>query len=412
MTTPCIAIHGVGHHEKGHIKARLQETLGKTRLGGSLSVEEFNWDELVEHSGQRPIRDFLWFLEATAESISVSARLGLRDGATPLERALGSLQFHLHRICQWVIALAIGGIVAGTVSPLMMSIPNHLPGLPVDYVGALAWLPGALKLSSITILVLSGSIFALGLLRAVTSLSVRPLSESVRSIFLLYLQPILVILSGVLAIRWTSVTLPVWFLGGSLLLVLVLADYIPSLISGEPFSYAAELRYLAYLFLAAGALVLLQLRFTNVWFGAFLKVMLDIFRYLGDPHYRLRVHHALDEVVQRLRAAHPTPGRFILVAHSLGSVIALDSLLSSRFWRATDELHLITMGSPIRRLFQRFFPSIFFPVSIDQLARRAAGRVRALYWINIFRPFDFIGTALGLSRSEVGVDKSTGQSRR
>ena len=411
MTVLCVAIHGVGSQKELVIKSQVEETLGKTRFRDSVIVEEFNWDKLVEHSSQRSIRDMVWFLEATAENISVSSRLGLRSGNTGVQRFFGALQFHGHRLCQWIIALSIGLIATGTITPLVMSIPNLMFGLSTSYDSIFRWLPITLNFLFVAVLFLSGFVLAIGLIRAAMALSVRPLNEAVRSTVLLYLQPILVFISGMLATKWTSVTRPVWLFGGFILVVSMIA-YVFSLFSGEPFFYGATLKYSAYVLLAAAALVLLQLKLSHVWFGIIVKVLLDIFRYLGDPKYRLSVHQSLDNKLEDLRTSHGDNSQFILLAHSLGSVIAVDSILTSSFWRQGDTVYLITMGSPIRRMFQRFFPKILLPASTVPMAQSAASRVGSLYWVNVFRPFDYIGKALSLGRHGVGVDASTRERSR
>jgi len=120
----------------------------------------------------------------------------------------------------------------------------------------------------------------------------------------------------------------------------------------------------------------------------FLKVVSDIVRYLGDPEYRRRIHSHLGKTLTSLEA-----GPVVVVAHSLGSVIAVDSLLSwPEAWSRYQSVRLLTCGSPLRRLFRRFFPDSY-PAPAE-LASRLARLYGNLRWRNVFRPLDYVGGRL------------------
>ena len=93
-------------------------------------------------------------------------------------------------------------------------------------------------------------------------------------------------------------------------------------------------------------------------------------------------------------------------------MIALDSLVNSPAWTASDSAVLVTFGSPIRRFFIRFFPRYLFPASVDASARIVASRLRHFTWINIHRRWDYVGSGLGLGRAGLGADICTGQGWR
>ena len=90
-------------------------------------------------------------------------------------------------------------------------------------------------------------------------------------------------------------------------------------------------------------------------------------------------------------------------------MIALDSLVNSETWGPADEVILVTLGSPIRRFFLRFFPGYLFPSSVSAAAASVANRVGRFSWINIHRRWDYVGTNLGLDASRVGFEVNTGQ---
>jgi hypothetical protein len=121
-----------------------------------------------------------------------------------------------------------------------------------------------------------------------------------------------------------------------------------------------------------------------------LKVCADIFRYIGVPSYREALQGALTRELENLAEGCR---HMVVVGHSLGSIIAVDSLLNrSSILERLPRLDLITMGSPLKRVFSRGFPEIFgSPADIfDELSTRYSG----FRWINIYRPFDVVGGKL------------------
>ena len=123
-----------------------------------------------------------------------------------------------------------------------------------------------------------------------------------------------------------------------------------------------------------------------------LKVAADIFQYLGNSEYRLGIHEGLSDEVQAALGEYSNP-EVILAGHSLGSVIALDSLLSRPdLYTAASSVTLVTGGSPLRRLFHRFFPK-FYKQPEEELAT-LKGQYPKIRWINVFRPLDYVGASL------------------
>lgn len=143
-------------------------------------------------------------------------------------------------------------------------------------------------------------------------------------------------------------------------------------------------------------------------FGHVLKVLFDILLYAGDPKFRSDMDAAFDNVIALARAQSPD-GNFVIAAHSLGSVIALESLLSSPQWCELDTIFLVTMGSPIRRFFWRFFPDLAFPGTPGEAATAVAGRVAMFRWVNVYRPLDQIGSSLQFATGFAARDISTAQ---
>src|SRR5262249_24118119 len=105
------------------------------------------------------------------------------------------------------------------------------------------------------------------------------------------------------------------------------------------------------------------------------------------------------------------PG-LIIVAHSLGTVIALDYLGNWRCHDSGRDVALVTMGSPYRRYFLTWLPGVLFDESLENTVGRTAARYHSFRWVNVYRPWDYIGTSLGLTRSGLGTDQSTRQRLR
>jgi hypothetical protein len=146
----------------------------------------------------------------------------------------------------------------------------------------------------------------------------------------------------------------------------------------------------------------------NYFVGPALKVILDIFRYAVDGPYRRLLLKELDSVLGKIEPGIDDRRRIAVVAHSLGTVIAVDSLVSSSCWGTADSVVLVTMGSPLKRFFFRFFPNLFFPGSAFDSARIIASRVAAFRWINCYRPWDQVGTRIGLPENAGLHEECTG----
>jgi hypothetical protein len=138
-----------------------------------------------------------------------------------------------------------------------------------------------------------------------------------------------------------------------------------------------------------------------------LKYLSDTFRYIGSETHRSRVQNLL---TSKLEESTDDCDHLIVLAHSLGSVIAVDTLLNSTSkLTSVSRVSLVTMGSPIRRLFSRFFPTMYLPISVIAPVLRT--HLNQFTWINVYRTFDFVGTRLSDNESDV-VEYDTGQRLR
>jgi hypothetical protein len=122
----------------------------------------------------------------------------------------------------------------------------------------------------------------------------------------------------------------------------------------------------------------------------------------APPDERLRpIRGKFNEVVRHL-AREVQFDRLVVLAHSQGTVLAIEELTASRFgqpegWLEGKDVRLVTLGSPMANLYQEYFPSTF-PGWEDARWDRLARRVRR--WLNIYRLDDYVGTTLGTNEHD------------
>ncbi len=401
---PIIAIYGVGNHEPGDVEAMLRGAFERAQLTADIS--ELDWDKFAR------IRDGIWLLDHTAQSISETARLPLLPTGGKADRLLHQVEELVYqRVFRLLVAIALCVLIAGPLLWLLVLVSSAaFRSITVEDFG---W---AFRAANTVMVAGAGVVLILvfvALLRSVVTRTLRPMWVVVRRVALLLMQPLILLQTVPFAWRLGSpaVSLVAKFI--PLAVVSAVLSLALSPLTGYDHRQLASEHGISFLTIVTISLLgALHLIFRQLWVGGPLKVILDIVRYLGDPPYRARLQTELD---QRLQALPVTPAgsrSVVLYAHSLGSVIALDSLCNSAAWQATDDVLLVTLGSPIKRCFIRLFPRYLFPPSVRAAARTVASRLGTFRWINLHRRWDYVGTSLGLDRGGVGVDLCTGQGRR
>jgi hypothetical protein len=107
----------------------------------------------------------------------------------------------------------------------------------------------------------------------------------------------------------------------------------------------------------------------------------------GDNPVRSRFHSVVNYLVDEERV-----GELVILAHSQGTVIALDELAHS--WSADRRLpllRLVTFGSPITQLYQYYFPHFYPHWKSDQWMVLFS---RLHEWNNFYRLDDYVGTTI------------------
>ena len=88
--------------------------------------------------------------------------------------------------------------------------------------------------------------------------------------------------------------------------------------------------------------------------------------------------------------------RVVFVAHSLGSIIALDYIAALRKNPNSSghvDIELVTMGSPLEHIFRHYMPHSY--PNAAAFAER-----HELKWTNIYRADDYIGTHITVAPNE------------
>lgn len=108
---------------------------------------------------------------------------------------------------------------------------------------------------------------------------------------------------------------------------------------------------------------------------------------------RRRIQDRLITLVDKL-IADEAPDHILFVAHSQGTMIAIDTLeLKGREWRqGVGDVSLITMGSPYLHLYAHYFGRSFAKPGARPVLQRVANGGALTSWVNVFRIDDFIGT--------------------
>jgi len=145
----------------------------------------------------------------------------------------------------------------------------------------------------------------------------------------------------------------------------------------------------------AAGLIGTMLNFLSQRFGFLFKVSADIFRYLGDSSYRANIQNEFARQVNELQQLGTK--NLLVFAHSLGTVIAVDSLRRVPP-RGLKSIVLVTAGSPLRRFFWRFFECEYgVPMEILLEATDALCETGSTFaWFNVYRRKDPVGGCLKL----------------
>ena len=155
---------------------------------------------------------------------------------------------------------------------------------------------------------------------------------------------------------------------------------------------------------AAGAVALFWASYRNETMRRTVGVLWDVGCFwpraahpLSPPSYAERAIPELTGRVEQLTA----DGRVVLSGHSQGSVLVAATVLQLSD-AARERTSLLTHGSPVRRLYSRFFPAYFGASTVAAVRAAVGGR-----WRNLYRDTDPIGAWVldGVTRPNAEVDR-------
>ncbi|MGO6788713.1 hypothetical protein ACCS70_18840 [Rhizobium ruizarguesonis] len=412
-----LIIHGVGNPAIGDLARLVTETLMRTLPNrmATIRVSECNWNKIVEPSARNGA--ILWTaLVDLSTSLARASAIG--DGLfvnNRIARLLRVLSAFALMFAEIGIAAALAGIVLLVLLGLSLASANNVGLFPNAVPAGVSFIRWSMLAAAgaLPLLIVSG------LARTFILRAPAPFFVELRRALLLVFRPLLILAFSFFFIPWRRVAGEEWV---SLFSLTALA-MVPMTIclalfalwldpSSFKWSELGTATLKAYGFIAGLSMAVFAIAFVTArMIAPSLKVLLDIFRYIGSVGYREAIQLHMNALL-RERFAISGPERPIyILSHSLGTVIALDSLLSSGEWDGDAQVTLITLGSPIRRFFMRFFPGLFFPSSVKKAATAVSARMN-FRWINCYRPLDQVGTALGLSDLAYCRDVSTNQWKR
>jgi hypothetical protein len=389
---PLILIHGVGHHRPGKIRDVVHQALLDAKISGVDPIE-FNWDERIKKANSKDdsILSGVWNL---GTAMANSAWLG-NDAHLHRGHAL-------HRVLRflWTILPLLSAInmiamlwlgLAWLNSRYMTEIPSLRIGLPwTSYIFppvpapviAESFAAAEMLLGFTWISILVYGLFLTVITYITTSIGFRAVTR--QTLLQLAWPPVYTV--GILPAFLTGLGCASIVIG--FLYILFNLKYMIELVDGTSWYVGPGFGELIIsIGMAVGLFILAFLAGLMLW--KILKPIFDVFRYLGDSQVRAFIHSELKSEIQKL----PKSRRVIIAAHSLGSVIAVDSLLSHReTWDKFTRIDLITAGSPLKRFLSRFFPSAYPAPEVLSDALKCT--FESIRWINIYRISDYIGGGL------------------
>jgi len=408
-----IGIYGVGDPNPGELSAALRAAIHSEP--GISEIREIPWNEMK--SIEKPIfeESIKWAallrLSASIErAMLVCPEIQVQEPSSRMERGMWTTSRTLFVLAETLLAIAVAIVITGLPLLLVWKFRQ-------------IW-QVALWLLKLGLVSLACQLLVVGFL-AVYRQNTSPFWIAVRRTTLLLLRPWLLAASCLLALvtlhddrategdqaRSIGLTRNDWF--GFLLWVtlhiLGLVCMIWAVVSIPKLNDWASSQPLlgVLLLLWVSYILLITIRTfaasTLSPVGFLLKVMLDVFRYVGDPEYRVCLQQVMDTTIEDVRDRRESCSWYV-IAHSLGTVIAVDSLVNSSAWKPADAVTLITFGSPLKRFFFRFFPNMLFPPSASECSRLIASRVGKFRWINCYRSRDYVGTTMGFGSEEYTLE--------
>jgi hypothetical protein len=105
----------------------------------------------------------------------------------------------------------------------------------------------------------------------------------------------------------------------------------------------------------------------------------------------------LEALGQNLSQEYGPFQRVTFVTHSLGSMIAIDTLRKTELDAGGAKVSLVTMGSPYKNIFNFYFPHLFPPLTANDFPPGTR-------WLNIHRSNDYVGGEVSFENGPALID--------
>lgn len=397
-----VLIHGVGNPAPGSIAAAVEQILRDAQVDAP--AVEFNWNVLVDHpTGPEALHG--WVAHRAARAIARTAVVGFhrRGSSRVVFGRWAAIQCGLIQGAHLCLVLAVLMVCTMGAALLAAEVSAALLGAPAQLSSDIMW--GAARALVAASAMCAMSALAIATAIAVVERRLSALLVTARGLVLLGLQPLVAAAAVPFAIPWVHLRKDrVELVGAVMIVTLLVAGLLDWTILEEQRGVVV---FACALAISVALLYFLTTTAASIAGGA-LKIVLDVAMYLGEPDYRERIQRGLAAEIAPL-IDRGDEGEIVVVGHSLGSVVALDSLANSPSWDGSHHVRLVTLGSPLRRFFMRFWTGDLFPAGCAAAASHVAGRMATFRWLNVYRPFDQVGGNLALALSGSGQDHSTGQ---
>jgi len=414
-----ILVHGVGRRPEGVIKNRVTNLFQENNVDiKPENIHEIEWGEqelnFIDYNNRLKFND----LQLLSTAWNNAAHIGFESSNfssyyLKIVNLLSSVFAYLFQLLTYFFPIILFGMIFKLIWIIFPLAPNNqIWGEPNIFASALIeWLCsreliviGFSKLFGyyLSTLFLSGILsIAFGLI----SFSSSYFLMCLRRIMLTFVWSAFYTLNLVVLVPKRIIIIGIIFfflsIGTETILSITVEDYD----IGNTYFLTIKGLFIAIL-LILGILFLISLLLKI--FRPILRIASDIFLYingyLGNHTDLISYQNNLQQNFQsQFKDINPDK-KLIFITHSLGTLITLDFFKNIKDKHSDSDILFITMGSPINRLIARFFPKIIDFHHLNEF--------KNLKWLNIYRPFDPVGTELNFNFIEKVENINTGQNKR
>lgn len=392
--TILILIHGVGAPGVGEIKTQVEENISAN--SNDIDTIEINWNQIVEQSTELGFIKYESIIRLL-KALTYASRA--TESNIPLDQFNKFLSFSLNKILNIIEILQFFVLITILSVPVLI-LRNLLAKTSLlnnfNYIDEV-FIRLYLLIGLLSFMFLTASFILASICRNISYMHI-----NIRRLMLLLIKPLVLFyipffigFPKEFSKSLISYALPMY--GVITPLIFLISIAISKFSELSLFNGISEIfPFLSLLGFTIGFATISYLLnfFLLKMFGPILKIFLDIFRYVSEEEYRNNILRTCDEILgecfQRKNA------NIIIVSHSLGTVIMTDYLLNYNNRQVLNQLTFITMGSPLKRFFFRFFPNLCFPSSAESTFNILCKQYQSFRWINIYRPFDQVGAKINL----------------